>query len=146
MRRYPRRMHTLLTAATDSSGSVAGGVVAAMFFGAVIGYVIGSLPMYGIFVKAGEPGWAGFVPIYNTIILLKITGRPVWWIVLYLIPVVNVVIAIIVLHGLSTSFGHGAGFTVGLLFLSLIFQYILWLGSSTYRKPVQVGPGGYVTA
>ncbi|WP_448060994.1 DUF5684 domain-containing protein [Cellulomonas hominis] len=138
-------MHTLLTAATDSSGSAAG-LAAVFFLGGVTGYIIGTLPLYGIFVKAGEPGWAGFVPIYSTIVLLKITGRPVWWIVLYLIPVVNIVIAIIVLHGLSTSFGHGAGFTVGLLFLSLIFQYILWLGSSTYRKPVQVGPGGYVTA
>ena len=39
-----------------------------------------------VFVKAGEPGWAAIVPIYNIFVLLKIAGKPAWWIILMIIP------------------------------------------------------------
>ncbi|GIG21234.1 hypothetical protein Cch01nite_19580 [Cellulomonas chitinilytica] len=132
-------MHTLLAAATDTTPTFGPG----LFIGYLVGYVIGALPLFGIFNKAGEAGWQAFVPIWNAIVLLKITGKPAWWIVLYLIPIVNIVITVIVLHALSTSFGHGAGFTAGLFFLSLIFLYILWLDGSTYRGAgAQAQPAG----
>ena len=87
------------------------------------------------FEKAGKPGWAAIIPIYNIIVLLEITGKPIWWIILFLIPFVNLIIAIIVDHALATSFGKGAGFTVGLIFLSFIFIPILGFGDATYTKP-----------
>lgn len=74
-----------------------------------------------IYEKAGKPGWAAIIPIYNVIVMLEIVGKPVWWIILLLIPGVNIVILIILLHGLSKSFGQGTGFTLGLLFLGFIF-------------------------
>jgi hypothetical protein len=89
-----------------------------------------------IYTKAGKPGWAVIVPIYSTLVLLRIVGRPWWWILLFLIPLVNIVLGIIVVNDLSKSFGHGAGFTLGLIFLTLIFIPILAFGSSQY-----VGPG-----
>ncbi len=92
---------------------------------------------WAIFAKAGKPGWAAIIPIYSTIVLLQVVGRPVWWIILFLIPVVNIVFGIIVLNDLSKSFGHGAGYTLGLLFLSIIFFPILGFGGSQY-----VGPRG----
>src|ERR1051326_4433149 len=52
--------------------------------------------MWKIFVKAGKPGWAAIVPIYNLIVLLEIAGRPLWWFLLMLIPLVNLVMFIIV--------------------------------------------------
>jgi len=132
-------MHTLLATATDTSASVGPGA----FIGALIGYVIGTLPLFGIFNKAGEAGWQAFVPIWNTIVLLKIAGKPAWWIVLLIIPVVGIVFGIIAVHALSVSFGHGVGFTVGLVLLSLIFLYILWLDGSTYRGAgAQAQPAG----
>jgi Family of unknown function (DUF5684) len=88
-----------------------------------------------IFVKAGEPGWAVIIPIYNVIVFLRIVGRPWWWLLLFLIPLVNLVLEIIALHDLSKSFGKGGGFTVGLLFLGFIFYPILGFGSATYRGP-----------
>jgi hypothetical protein len=94
-----------------------------------------------IFTKAGQPGWACLIPIYNYLIILKIAGKPWWWLLLMLIPIVNIVLAIIVLNNLSKSFGHGAGFTVGLLFLGIIFYPILAFGSSKY-----IGPGGVAPA
>lgn len=90
-----------------------------------------------IYAKAGQPGWAAIIPIYSTIVLLKVSGRPAWWFILLLIPLVNIVIGILVLLDLAKSFGRGVGFGLGLVFLSLIFIPILGFGGSQY-----VGPRG----
>jgi hypothetical protein len=89
-----------------------------------------------IFTKAGQPGWAIFVPIYSVIVLLKIAGKPWWWIfILWLfVPI------ILMVHGISTNFGKGAGFTCGMLFLGFIFYPILAFGDAKY-----VGPGSTST-
>ncbi|GAC1455988.1 MAG: hypothetical protein PVSMB4_16340 [Ktedonobacterales bacterium] len=88
-----------------------------------------------VYAKAGKPGWAAIIPIYNTIVLLQIAGRPVWWFLLLLIPLVNIVFLIIVLNDLSKSFGHGVGFTLGLIFLGFIFLPVLAFGGSKYVGP-----------
>jgi hypothetical protein len=98
------------------------------------------LPLWVIFTKAGEEGWKAIIPIYNYYVLLKVVGRPGWWLLLFLVPIVNFVIYVIVMNDLSKSFGHGAGFTVGLVFLNWIFLMILAFGSSTYRGPAAL-PG-----
>jgi hypothetical protein len=91
--------------------------------------------MWKIFVKAGKPGWACIIPIYNLIVLLQIVGKPWWWLILMIIPIVNIVILIIVLNLLSKAFGHGVGFTLGLIFLGFIFIPILAFENNTYTKP-----------
>jgi hypothetical protein len=88
-----------------------------------------------ILTKAGRPGWAAIIPIYNTLQMIWLVGRPWWWILLLLVPFLNIVIGIILLNDLSTSFGHGIGFTLGLIFLSPIFILILAFGGSQYRGP-----------
>jgi len=88
-----------------------------------------------IFEKAGQPGWAILIPIYNALIILRIVGKPWWWILLYLIPGVNFVIGIWVINLLSLSFGKGVGFTLGLLFLSPIFYPILAFSNAEYQGP-----------
>ena len=132
----PAMFNLLAVPITDAEAVAAAG--AATAFGLVVGlvgYVVGGLGLMGVFTKAGKPGWAAFVPIYNLIVLLEVVGRPLWWFVLFLIPGVNVIAMIIVMHDLSKSFGHEAGFTVGLVLLTVVFTWILWLGSSTYRGP-----------
>jgi hypothetical protein len=122
-----------MLAATNDGGATAGWII---YF--ILVWVIVGLPTYFIFKKAaanGDPPWAAFVPIYGTIILLKVVGRPIWWILLFLIPIVNLVIWIIVLNDLSKSFGKGVGFTIGLIFLLWIFLAILAWGSAEYRGP-----------
>jgi len=89
--------------------------------------------MWKIFVKAGKPGWAAIVPIYNLIVLLEIAGKPVWWFLLMLIPFVNLVILAIVCIALAKNFGKGAGFGLGLLFLSPIFYPMLAFGDARYQ-------------
>ncbi len=96
------------------------------------------VPMWKIYAKAGQPGWAIFVPIYNIIVMLKIVGKPWWWLLIMMfVPIVNYVFIIWMLNLLSLSFGKNVGFTLGLLFLGPIFIPILGYGSAKY-----VGPAG----
>jgi Family of unknown function (DUF5684) len=104
-------------------------------------FVLAILPLWVIFTKAGQEGWKAVIPIYNYYVLLKIVGRPGWWLLLLLIPLVNIVILIVINHDLSKSFGHGGWFTVGLVFLNWIFLMILAFGSSRYLGPA-AAPGG----
>lgn len=100
---------------------------------AVIALLLAS--MWAVFAKAGKPGWAALIPIYNLIILLEIVGKPWWWLFLMVIPLLNVVFAIWVYNLLSKSFGKSEGFTVGLLLLSFIFFPILAFGDAEYQGP-----------
>ncbi len=88
--------------------------------------------MWKVFVKAGQPGWAAIVPIYNLIVLLKITGKPAWWVALFMIPFVNLVVAVMVIVSLAKSFGKSTGFGLGLLFFGFVFYPILGFGSASY--------------
>jgi hypothetical protein len=88
-----------------------------------------------VFVKAGQPGWAAIIPIYNIYIMTKITGKPGIWTLLCFIPLVNLVIIIWLYNMISKSFGKDEGFTVGLLLLGIIFWPILGFGASKYHGP-----------
>ena len=103
-----------------------------LYFAFII-FLVASI--WKIFTKAGQPGWAALVPIYNLVVLLQVVGRPIWWIVLMLIPLVNLVIFIMVAIDLAKSFGKGAGFGIGLAFLGFIFYPILGFGSAQYVGP-----------
>jgi hypothetical protein len=90
-----------------------------------------------VFQKAGQPGWAAIVPIYNTIVLLRIAGRPWWWLFLMMIPLVNLIILIILTLDIATAFGKSLLFAIGMMVLFPIFLLILAFGDAEY-----VGPGG----
>jgi hypothetical protein len=66
-----------------------------------------------VFTKAGQPGWASIIPIYNVYIWCKVVGRPGWWVILLLIPFVNFIIGVILSIDLAKSFGKGVGFGLG---------------------------------
>ncbi|MCX6552576.1 MAG: DUF5684 domain-containing protein [Acidobacteria bacterium] len=107
------------------------GIVMSLVWLAVVVVVIASV--WKVFTKAGEPGWAAIVPIYNIIVMLKIAGKPLWWILLLLIPFVNIIIGILVLIALAKNFGKGAGFGVGLAVLGIIFFPILGFGDAKFN-------------
>jgi len=109
------------------------GVVGWFFYIALIAF--GIFVQWKIFTKAGKPGWACIVPIYNIIVLLEIVGKPWWYLLLLFIPVVNIVILIMVMIALAQVFGKSGGFAVGLIFLSLIFMAILAFGDAKYLGP-----------
>jgi hypothetical protein len=90
------------------------------------------ISMWKIFTKAGKPGWAAIVPIYNLIVLLEIGCKPIWWFILMLIPFVNIIILIILLVEIAKRFGKGVGFAIGMLILPFIFYPMLAFGDSKY--------------
>lgn len=115
---------------SSAAGAIGGGV------GGIIGMVVGLLmiiSLWKIFTKAGQPGWASLIPIYNYIIWCKIVGRPLWWVLLFFIcfPVVFIILCI----DLAKSFGQGAGFGIGMVFLPFIFFPMLGFGGATYVGP-----------
>ena len=124
----------LFLAQTDQSASSSGSPV-----GVIVGLLVAVLmivALWKIFTKAGQPGWACLIPIYNIYILCKIVGRPGWWVILMFIPFVNFIIGIILCIDLAKSFGNGVVFGLGLAFLGIIFFPILGFGSSQYQGPL----------
>lgn len=114
----------------SGSGLAAMGTgILVLYFGILI-LIIAS--MWKIFTKAGKPGWAAIIPIYNLIVLLEIVNKPVWWIILLLIPFVNFIILIILVHRLSLSFGQGVGMTLVLIILPFVGYPMLGFGSAKY--------------
>jgi hypothetical protein len=123
---------------SDSSTNTAGNAAAAGIAGAMglvwLALVVLMIAaLWKIFVKAGEPGWAAIIPIYNLVVMLKIVGRPVWWIVLLLIPFVNLIVAFILAFDLAKVFGKGTGFALGMIFLAPIFYPVLAWSDAKYQ-------------
>ena len=103
-------------------------------FGIVVA-VVEIIAIWKVYEKAGQEGWKAIIPIYNLYILLKIVGKPWWWLLLMCIPLVNIIYCIWTDNMLSKSFGKDEGFTVGLLLLGFIFIPILGFGKSVYHGP-----------
>ena len=116
----------------------AGAGIVAMIVGLVglVFAIVMIAAQWKIFAKAGKPGWACLVPIYNAIVMLEIVGRPAWWFILMLIPGVSIIIAFIVVIDLAKSFGKGTGFAIGMIFLGIIFIPMLGFGDAEYLGPV----------
>ena len=103
-------------------------VVWICYFAFVILMIAG---LWKTFSKAGQPGWAAIIPIYNLIVLCQVAGRPIWWFLLLLIcfPIFYIIICI----DIAKRFGKGGGFAVGLIFLPFIFFPMLGFGSAQYQ-------------
>ncbi|MBL7723813.1 MAG: hypothetical protein JNK27_06675 [Chitinophagaceae bacterium] len=108
-------------------------VIAIVIYLAIVVFIIASI--WKVFEKAGQPGWAAIIPIYNIYIMTKIGGKPGWWVLMFFIPFVNFVFLIWLYNMISKSFGKDEGFTAGLVILGFIFWPILGFGSAKYLGP-----------
>jgi hypothetical protein len=133
--------YTTYTVNSDSSG-MSGGVAAVLLIILLPILIITIVGMWKVFKKAGEPGWAAIIPIYNSLVLLRIIGRPWWWIFLFLLgfipfigSIVVLVVSAVVHYGLAKSFGKDVGMTVLLLLLPPIGYGILGFGDAKYHGP-----------
>jgi hypothetical protein len=124
----------------DANAEVAAGLFAAFGVVWLVSLVLSIIVIAGmwkIYSKAGKAGWAAIIPIYNLIVLFEITGKPLWWIILFLIPVVNfiapLIVMIFVYIALAERFGRGVGTALGLFFLPFIFVPMLGFGGATYQ-------------
>jgi hypothetical protein len=126
-------MNTALLLAQDDGNNVAGGIgamIGMLVYLALVIFIIAGI--WKTFEKAGKPGWAAIVPIYNGIVILEIAGKPIWWILLFFIPCVNIIVAILVFIALAKAFGKSEIFGLGLAFLGFIFFPILGFGDAKY--------------
>ena len=89
--------------------------------------------------KAGQPGWACLIPVYNIYVELLIAGMSPLWLLSLLCFFVYPVTWIIQQVKTAQRFGQGTGFALGLIFLNPIFLLILAFGSSKYvgEQPAQ---------
>lgn len=120
--------------------SILSAILSIILFIILVEVVISVIARWRIFTKAGEKGWKALIPIYNKVILFKISGISPWLILGYLgifIPFVGGLIctAIFVYSAISLAkaFGKGTEFTVGLIVLNTIFTIILAFGKSEYQ-------------
>ena len=110
--------------------------------------------LWQVFVKAGQPGWAAIIPIWQPLRpCSKVIGRPCWWILLFscsassrssagsLVFVIGVIIAI----DLAKSFAKSTGFAVGLIFLNFIFDARFGLRGIPLRRSSRGEPRGDLT-
>ncbi len=129
---------------------------------AIVFWVFQIIAYWKMFTKAGEPGWKSIIPFYNQYVMYKLTWKTSWfWIslivafvygvftslnqsfpdvmlytvLLLVFAIIILVLTIISYHKISKSYGHGAGYTVGMLFLWPIFVLILGYGKSRYIGP-----------
>ncbi len=141
------------------TGAILSGLMGGMIVIDIVLWVLRIIGNWKIFTKAGEPGWKSIIPFYNTYIEYKISWKTsMFWVVLImsvlssviealggadpstiilvvsLIPlIVATVIGCVDLYKLCVAFGHGIGYTIGLIFLEPIFRIILGFGKSEYR-------------
>src|ERR1051325_588981 len=109
-----------------------GQMMALQVAAALIGLFV-LITFWRLFTKAGQPGWAILIPIYNIIVMLRVAGRPWWWLFLLIL----IIPALFIHFDMAKSFGKSSAFGVGLLFLGIIFYPILAFGNAVY-----VGPRG----
>lgn len=107
-----------------------GAIISLLYLVMIVAAIAG---MWKVYEKAGQPGWAAIIPIYNLVVLLQIVNKPIWWIVLLLIPLINIVILIMVSIALAEKFGKGGGFAVGMVFLPFVFYPILGFGDERFQ-------------
>ena len=123
---------TVTTVSSGATGAVLA-MMAVYWIVIMVAVIFAIAGMWKAFAKAGKPGWAAIVPIYNIIVMLEIAGRPIWWIVLYLIPLVNLVVMIMVMLDIAKAYGKSVVFAIfGLILFSPIGWLMLGFGKSPY--------------
>jgi hypothetical protein len=132
-------LSSAMLAQQNNGGGLVLGVIVIIELAVVIITIVG---LWKIFEKAGEPGWAAIIPIYNFIVMLKIAEKPIWWIILAFIPIISLVPAILVPLAIANNFGKDTLYGIGMIFLPFIFYPLLGFSDAQYigqGAPVQRG-------
>ena len=104
-------------------------IILIVYIGILVTVIAG---VWKAFAKAGQPGWASLIPIYNIYVMTQIAKKPGWWVLLMFIPIVSIVVMFMLMISIAKNFGKEAGFGVGLALLGLIFWPILGFGDAVY--------------
>ena len=103
-------------------------------------FIAGCIGLYGIFAKAGIEPWKALIPFYNAYLLLQIAGKPAWWLLLFLIPLVNIFIFAIVGIELGKRFGKSVPYGLGLGLLGAVFMiHLAYFDDAKYSETADNG-------
>lgn len=117
---------------TSSGSGLLGGLLGGMLFiPSIIGLLV-IISMWKIFTKAGKPGWASIVPIYNMVVMVEISGLSMIYVLFLFIPILNIYAIFKIYIEIAHKFGKTTGFGIGLIFLNVIFMPMLAFGDATY--------------
>lgn len=123
----------------DSSSLLGGALLASfgtmMLISSAVGLVM-LISMWKVFKKAGKPGWASIIPIYNIYTMIQIAKLPTYYLLLFIIPIANIYAMFKIYIELAHKFNKSTGFGVGLIFLSVIFFPMLAFGDATYEDSI----------
>ena len=123
----------------DSSSLLGGALLASfgtmMLISSAVGLVM-LISMWKVFKKAGKPGWASIIPIYNIYTMIQIAKLPTYYLLLFMIPIANIYAMFKIYIELAYKFNKSTGFGVGLIFLSVIFFPMLAFGDATYEDSI----------
>jgi hypothetical protein len=131
----------MLQSGTSSAGLV--GLIAGAITNlvlAIVIYVVFVIGAWKVFTKADRPGWWSIIPIWNAVVLLQITGRSGWWVLGYLVPLLNLFVQIRWGIEMAQSYGRGIGFAIGLILLEPLFLVILGFSDVRYLGPAAQTP------
>lgn len=128
---YEYGMYEMEEATSGIFAGILAGMGTSLLICGIIGLVM-IIAMWKLFSKAGRPGWAAIIPIYNVIVMLDIAGYDWWYMLLLLIPIVNIVVLFKVYIGIAENFGKSTGFGVAMVFFSVICMPMLAFGSAEY--------------
>ena len=118
---------------TTTNATVSGGAYVTFLVIGIIWAVLVLVAGWKMYEKAGQAGWVAIVPILSTFGLLKIVHRPLWWFILLLIPLVNVIVLVIIMVDLAKAFGSGIGMALLLVLLTPIGFLVLGFGGARYE-------------
>ena len=124
-------MSSLADVFVPLQGSDVGGIGVLLVQLVILAIVVAG--MWKAFEKADEPGWAAIIPIYNVYVMIKISGNEWWWLILLLIPLINIIAFAKISIDVAKAFGQGLGFGLGLWLLSFIFWPLIGFGDYRYQ-------------
>jgi hypothetical protein len=145
---------------SDGGGLFAGVLLAVWLLIVIAIYVVTVIGLWKMYVKAGRPGWAAIIPIYNWWVWVEMIGKPRWWfwalvasVLLSWIPVVGIILSLLmfVLYLLgclemAKAFDRGSGTGIGLWLVPFVFAPILGFGDAQYVGVAAAPAGGYAAA
>lgn len=126
----------ILAQDSGGGGGAGGAFILIVYLVVAVAAIAG---LWKMFEKAGEPGWAAIVPFYNAWVLVKISGKEVWWFFLMFVPCVNIVAIIIIDIAVAERFGKSAGYGIGMFFLPVVFYPMLGFGDAEYQGAPTTG-------
>lgn len=122
--------------ATDAAANAGLIMLPVFFFILIVSYVLFAWLTAQLFKKAGLEAWKGWVPVYNIWLTFKLGNQPGWWAIVSLIPLANLIAAIIFLvaqYRIGLKFGKPGAFVLLAIFLPLVWYAWLAFDDSQWQ-------------